>query len=99
MSESQTPHLSREQLIAYGQGRLTEAEAAPIEQHLKDCALCTNELAAVKVDPLVTRNPELGKYAPLGSGSGNPEKGDEAAAARQLPRGRNLESEDSYRRT
>jgi serine/threonine-protein kinase len=52
-SEVTLVHPPRSQLLAYGQGRLPEAQVAEVEQHVAQCAACCESLKQTKDDTLV----------------------------------------------
>ncbi len=57
----QVEHPVKEQLVAFGQGRLAEAESVLVERHLEDCVKCCETLLDLKDDTFIG----LVKRAPL----------------------------------
>src|ERR1022692_2702798 len=53
MPEVRTHHPDSEKLVAFGLGRLSEADSKDIEQHLADCEECRKKLEDVPADSLV----------------------------------------------
>src|SRR6516165_535142 len=53
MNDVKLGHPALEQLQAFAQGRLAEAELSAIHEHLADCALCRAQVEATGDDTLV----------------------------------------------
>lgn len=53
MNDAKATHPSAEQLVAYGQGRLSPLEQAGIERHIAECERCCQALRSVPNDTLL----------------------------------------------
>lgn len=53
MTSEQTVHPAKDQLIAFGQGRLATEESSRVEQHLEVCRVCCETLLDLKDDTFV----------------------------------------------
>src|SRR4051812_35556562 len=49
-----SPHPPQERLVAFGQGRLSDADAETVESHLADCAECLHQVERAPDDPVVS---------------------------------------------